>query len=145
MILFLLVFINSIMSHAQFSSNVLRGIDPSKGVEYNTNLVLQNGFKLKQPSNRYKIYLKNSESIEITQDEIQYRIYVENNQVENYINKLNISYAPKNCRSKVYNKTSEMNTMRTYLINDNLMLIISGSSSSNNTKGYVRYEMSIVK
>jgi hypothetical protein len=159
MLIFILVFINSIKLHAQLSPNVLRGINLVKGTEYNINLVLQNEFKLNKLLSRsdYKIYEKkaerfekpemvwytSNEKVKISQSEIEYKTEVELDEIEDYIKELNYSYSPRNCRSKVYKKSGKNNTMYTYLINNKLLLTISGySSASKKTKGTVYYSIS---
>lgn len=158
--LFILVFITSIKLNAQLSPEVLRGINPLKGVEFNTKLVLQNGFTLnkllsRDNNKRYEkkaerfekpemVWYTSNESVKITETEIEYNTQVEINEIEDYIKELHSRYSSKKWISKIY-KNPGKNTLRTYLINNNLMLIISGyPSSGNKTKGTVYYSLSKV-
>lgn len=159
-LLFILVFTTSIKSNAQLSPNVLRSINPEKGIKYNTNLVLQNGFKLnKTHLNGTLVYQKHSktflkpeliwhtsnEEVKISESEISYSTQVEPNEIEDYINELDSRFAPKNCKSKSYKKSGKNSTMETYLITNNLLLIIFGRQSVvDKTKGIVYYEISKV-
>ncbi|WP_395048871.1 hypothetical protein [Flavobacterium sp.] len=144
-LVFVLVFATSIKLCAQFSSEVLRGINPTKGIEYNTNLLLQNGFTKSRLSHPiYFDYEKNSEKVRISESEIDYKIEVELNEIEYYIKELVTRFAPKNRKSKVY-KLPGKNTMHTILINNNLLLIINGTPSfRDKTKGIVSYSISKV-
>ena len=142
-IILLLVFLNTIITQAQLAQNFIKEIDPLKGMEFNSNLALKNGFILKKYSQN--IYIKNSEEVHVDNKNVEYRIYIESKEIESNINKFHLLYAPKNLRCIIYPKTNETYTLRTYLINNHLLLKIGGLKSKyEDIKEYVYYELSII-